>query len=256
MRAASLDFLVSRGLEKPAAEALLAAIVAASALPTPEERWVELSRNVLRPWHPFELHLELWRSTWPVEAGSPPPPAWLPSEEDLARSHLAPSLEDTTFEELHRRSVDEPEAFLQGVLRDLQIHCRQEPTRLLDLDAGAQAARWMCGAQLNIVESCFAGRDPEAVAVLWQQPDGPVQALTVAELRKRVDRVAWAVQSAGFLPGDALAACMPMNLESVVIYLGVVLSGCVVVSIADSFAPEEIATRLRISKARASSPRT
>lgn len=44
---------------------------------------------------------------------------------------------------------------------------------------------------------------------------------------------------------------MPMDVNSVVIYLAIVLAGYVVVSIADSFAPNEIAARLRISKAKA-----
>ena len=42
-----------------------------------------------------------------------------------------------------------------------------------------------------------------------------------------------------------------MNAESVAIYLGIVKAGCVVVGIADSFAPDEIATRLRIGEAKA-----
>ncbi|XP_028082035.1 probable acyl-activating enzyme 17, peroxisomal isoform X1 [Camellia sinensis] len=44
---------------------------------------------------------------------------------------------------------------------------------------------------------------------------------------------------------------MPMDVNSVVIYLAIVLAGYAVVSIANSFAPTEIATRLKISKAKA-----
>ena len=44
---------------------------------------------------------------------------------------------------------------------------------------------------------------------------------------------------------------MPMTVESVVTYLGVVLAGCAVVSIADSFVASEIASRLCISQAKA-----
>jgi acyl-coenzyme A synthetase/AMP-(fatty) acid ligase len=44
---------------------------------------------------------------------------------------------------------------------------------------------------------------------------------------------------------------MPMTVEAVVIYLGIVLAGCAVVSIADSFVAAEIAMRLRISAAKA-----
>ena len=42
-----------------------------------------------------------------------------------------------------------------------------------------------------------------------------------------------------------------MTVTAVVAYLGIVLAGCAVVGIADSFAPAEIASRLRISKAAA-----
>lgn len=51
--------------------------------------------------------------------------------------------------------------------------------------------------------------------------------------------------------GQAIAIDMPMTVESVVAYFGVVLAGCAAVSIADSFAPAEIAMRLRISNAAA-----
>jgi acyl-coenzyme A synthetase/AMP-(fatty) acid ligase len=53
-----------------------------------------------------------------------------------------------------------------------------------------------------------------------------------------------------FLKGDAIAIDMPMTVNAVIIYIAIVLAGCVVVSIADSFAAKEIATRLRVSKAK------
>lgn len=54
-----------------------------------------------------------------------------------------------------------------------------------------------------------------------------------------------------FTKGDAIAIDMPMTVNAVIIYLAIVLAGCVVVSIADSFAAKEIATRLCVSKAKA-----
>lgn len=40
--------------------------------------------------------------------------------------------------------------------------------------------------------------------------------------------------------GDAIAMNLPMTVEAVTIYLGIVLAGCAVVSIADSFAADEV----------------
>lgn len=55
---------------------------------------------------------------------------------------------------------------------------------------------------------------------------------------------------ATFSKGDAIAIDMPLTVDAVVIYLAIVLAGLVVVSIADSFAANEVAVRLRISKAK------
>ncbi|GMP33156.1 hypothetical protein CsSME_00006599 [Camellia sinensis var. sinensis] len=63
--------------------------------------------------------------------------------------------------------------------------------------------------------------------------------------------VAHALETLGLDKGSAIAIDMPMDVNSVVIYLAIVLAGYAVVSIADSFAPTEIATRLKISKAKA-----
>jgi acyl-coenzyme A synthetase/AMP-(fatty) acid ligase len=49
--------------------------------------------------------------------------------------------------------------------------------------------------------------------------------------------------------GAALAIALPLTVDAVVLYLAVILAGCVVVSIADSFSAAEVDTRLRISGA-------
>lgn len=63
--------------------------------------------------------------------------------------------------------------------------------------------------------------------------------------------VAHAIKALGLEKGSAIAIDMPMDVNSVFIYLAIVLAGYVVVSIADSFAPLEISTRLKISEAKA-----
>lgn len=55
----------------------------------------------------------------------------------------------------------------------------------------------------------------------------------------------------GLPKGSAIAIDMPMTVNAVIIYLAIVLAGYVIVSIADSFAPIEISTRIKISNAKA-----
>ena len=54
-----------------------------------------------------------------------------------------------------------------------------------------------------------------------------------------------------FQIGDPIAIDMPMTCNAVIIYLAIVLGGFVVVPISDSFAPQEIGTRMDVSKAKA-----
>lgn len=54
----------------------------------------------------------------------------------------------------------------------------------------------------------------------------------------------------GYSVGDAIGIDMPMTMESVAIYLGIIQAGMIVVSIADSFSAPEIRKRLEISNAK------
>jgi acetyl-CoA synthetase len=73
----------------------------------------------------------------------------------------------------------------------------------------------------------------------------------VEELEHLTWRVANGLWELGLVTGDPIAIAMPMTVAAVAVYLGILAAGCVVVSIADSFAPHEIATRLRITGAKA-----
>jgi acetyl-CoA synthetase len=102
---------------------------------------------------------------------------------------------------------------------------------------------------MNIVESCF--RAPaDKVAIVYHDENGAAQSFTYGQLDALANRVAGGLIAAGCGPGDALAIYMPMTIEAVAIYLGVIRAGGVVVSIADSLAPQEIAVRLRLAAAK------
>ena len=148
---------------------------------------------------------------------------------------------------LHRFSVEERAAFWGAVVERLGIVLRRRPDSMMDLSDGVERPRWLAGARLNIMESCFSAT-PEAAAIVYRQ-GGRLHSMSYGELRAAADRAASGLVAAGFGPGDRIAIAMPMTVESVEAYLGIVALGGVVVSIADSFAPEEIATRLRITEA-------
>jgi acetyl-CoA synthetase len=184
-------------------------------------------------------------------SGSGVTPAWLPSDDVIARANVTAvcrQLSLSDYPALHRWSVENREAYWKLVIDRLGIALRQPYERFLDT-ANPTRPQWLVGARMNIVDSCFAA-DPNAAAVIESDTNGQLRVWTYSELQTLTMRVANSLIAAGIKPGDAVGAIMPMSGRSVAIYLGIIAAGAAVVSIADSFAAEEIATRLRIANAK------
>ncbi|KAK3014756.1 hypothetical protein RJ639_007941, partial [Escallonia herrerae] len=177
---------------------------------------------------------------------------------------LGSSYEDpiTSFKLFQSFSVQHPEAspvYWSIVLKELSILFREPPNCILDTsDKSKHGGTWIPGSVLNIAECCllpsnYPAKKDDGIAIVWRDEgcdDSNVNQMTLKELREQVMFVANALD-AMFLKGDAIAIDMPMTVTAVIIYLATILAGLIIVSIADSFAPKEIATRLRVSKAKA-----
>jgi acetyl-CoA synthetase len=173
-------------------------------------------------------------------------PAWRPDPSTVAAANLSALIADRGlpgYPELHRWSVEHRAEFWGEVVERLGIVLRTPYRTVLDGSGGPEQPRWLVGAELNIVESCFTA-PPERLAVV-HRAGGAIQRVTYGELRQRVDAAASGLGRLGVGEGDRVAIAMPMTREAVVAYLAVVAVGGAVVSIADSFAPDEIAARLR-----------
>ncbi len=238
------------GLTPSAADELAARISALDAdLPAPQY-WMRLAREVLTPEMPFPVHLRLFREVFQDwDAAQGPPPAWTPTEDEIKASNIAAFAARVGLEsvhDLHRWSVENREGFWRQVVEVLGIRFRQEPTAIVDLRRGVEYPRWFPGARMNIAESCFLA-PPEAPAIVYQAEGGTVQSITYRELDSLSNRFARALVESGLPREASVALVMPMTVEAVAAYLGVVKAGYSVASIADSFAADEIATRLRIA---------
>jgi acetyl-CoA synthetase len=203
---------------------------------TPRE-WAAVWKQCFAEWEPTELG---------------PAPMWLPEVSDLANSNLARWMREkkvADFPAFHRWTAGHREQFWLEAIQRLEIKFQSPPTKIADFSSGLETPNWLPDARLNIAESCFQA-DESKTAIVFGSADQVLQCWTYGELRTRTLAVAAAVRQAGFQPGDALAVVLPMTADSIAIYLGIIWAGCAVVSIADSFAPREIASRLRIANAK------
>ena len=201
---------------------------------------------------PFERHWTLWRETFAGRpATAPPPPAVLPTKERIERANvtaLARELGLLDYAALHRWSVEHRDAFWERVVKVLGVPFRTPPTRVLE--GGAEDARWLPGATMNVVDACFLAPQDRTAIVLGREGEKDLRRVTYGELESLVDRVAHGFGKLGLAPGDAVSLYLPMTVECVAAYLGVIRAGGVVVSIADSFAPPEVAMRNRLGHAK------
>tara|TARA_R110002111_G_scaffold258083_1_gene326800 strand:+ start:23669 stop:25708 length:2040 start_codon:yes stop_codon:yes gene_type:complete len=215
--------------------------------------WQNLITQVLTPELPFSVHQLLYQLVFQqlIKQGIPAP-AWFPGEQELSHSHLAEWLRDlnlNSMDQLHDWSVQNRGAFTQKLIDSLDILFHQRPQQVMNLNAGVEQVEWLTGAQLNIVESCFRNKS-EQTAIVFQKGTSELQRLSYQELKNLTARVANGLQAAGIQPGERVAVMMPMTVESVALFLGIIAAGCVVVTIADSFSAEEVRVRLQITEPR------
>ncbi len=248
----AVEELIACGLKKGEASKIAEAVNWILEVQSPTAAWHKISRDILTPHHSFLLHQLLYETTYANfdRAIYGPPPAWFPTDEDITEANitrLMAELHTKTYSEFHAWSVANRSPFWQMMIDVLGIKATSTNT---DAQQGATGIATNL-ATLNITDSCFSA-PPDAIALVTQRENTEnLDTFTYRELESLTNRVANGLIEIGIEPGDAVAVDMPMHAESVAIYLGIVKAGCVVVGIADSFAPEEIATRLRIGDAKA-----
>ncbi|XVE56720.1 hypothetical protein DITRI_Ditri04bG0033600 [Diplodiscus trichospermus] len=239
------------------------------------ETWNRISKHVLTPSRPFSLHQMMYYGCY--KDFGPDPPAWIPDPESALLTNVGLLLERhgkdflgskykdpiSSFSHLQEFSVLNPEVYWKTVLDEMCVNFSVPPDCILQESPSEESGilnpsgKWLPGAFVNPAKNCLivnGKRSLNDMVIRWRDEgddDLPVQSMTLKELQTEVWLVAHALNALGLERGSAIAIDMPMHVYSVVIYLAIVLAGYVVVSIADSFAPLEISTRLKISKAKA-----
>ena len=174
---------------------------------------------------------------------------WHPTKSIIEQSNIYAMMQKhqfKTYTDFWRWSVTERVDFWHETIANLGIELAKKYTQVLDISGGVETPIWLKDARLNIVDSCF-NNAPEAIVIVYQKEDGTLTKVSQQELEKLVNKTANSLRQAGIKKGDAIAIYMPMTLEAVAIYLAGIKAGNPIVTIADSFTPNEIEVRLKIA---------
>ncbi|WOK95424.1 putative acyl-activating enzyme 17, peroxisomal [Canna indica] len=232
--------------------------------------WDSISKHLLSPCLPFPLHQMMYYGCY-RGFDSDPPPAWIPDKASAGSTNIGRVLRRrgeeilgtkykdpiSSFDDFQKFSVADPEAYWKMIFEEMDISFSVLPSCILHDHHSYPGGQWLPGAYLNSASLCLSVNDKRGlddVVILWRDEGCdalPVHTMTLKELRTEVWLVANALDALSLPKNSSIAIDMPMTVTAVIIYLAIVLAGYVVVSIADSFVPNEIASRLKIASARA-----
>jgi acetyl-CoA synthetase len=181
---------------------------------------------------------------------------WTPDAERLERANLTRLMRRfgvSTYAELHRISVEEPERFWPELVADLGLEFSRPWDRVLDTSRGIEWATWFVGGRLNLAWNClhrWAARRPDETAAIFRGEDGTRRERTWAELSRETTLLAEALVELGVEPGDRVAILMPMCPEVAVASHACAHVGAVQVPIFSGFGAPAIRQRLEASEAK------
>jgi propionyl-CoA synthetase len=150
------------------------------------------------------------------------------------------------FDEVYRRSLEDPEAFWAEAAE--AIDWDAPPERVLD-DARAPLYRWFAGGRLNTCHNALdrhvEGGRADQLALIHDSPVADARAAyTYRELRDEVARFAGALAAAGVERGDRVVIYMPMVPEAAIAMLACARIGAIHSVVFGGFAASELASRI------------
>jgi acetyl-CoA synthetase len=165
----------------------------------------------------------------------PPPPAF------AAQAHVKSLAE---YEQLYKRSMEDPEGFWADVAR--QLHWFKPFTKVLDWQP--PFARWFEDGQLNVSYNCLDRHlgtwRRNKVALKWEGEPGETRSLTYFDLHREVCKFANALKSLGVRRGDRVAIYLPMIPEAAIAMLGCARIGAPHSVVFGGFSAESLRDRI------------
>ncbi|GIW95931.1 MAG: acetyl-coenzyme A synthetase [Pirellulaceae bacterium] len=171
-----------------------------------------------------------------------------PSSEFSSRARIG-SMQ--AYEELYRRSIEDPEGFWGELARE-ELHWF-EPFREV-LRWNEPFAEWFVGGKTNASYNCLdrhlASWRRNKAAIVWEGEPGDERTLTYQQLHREVCKFANVLRDMGVGRGDVVSIYMPMTPELVIAMLACARIGAVHSVIFAGFSAEAVADRNNDARAR------
>lgn len=177
-------------------------------------------------------------------------PLWSPSKEQVDESNMARfarhlaehhGLEAADFDQLHKASVEHPEAFWTAIWDYCDVVGDKGKQVLANGDR-MPGARFFPDGQVNYAENLLR-RSDEADAIVFRGEDKVARRLSWRELNQLVSQLQQAFVAAGVQPGDRVAGMLPNMPEGVAALLAAASLGAVWSSCSPDFGERGVLDR-------------
>jgi acetoacetyl-CoA synthetase len=147
------------------------------------------------------------------------------------------------YDELHRWSVTDLDAFWKSIWDYFGVRAHTEPTAVLG-ERRMPGAQWFPGATLNWAEHAVgAWRDPSGLALVERSQTRAGRQTSRGELADLVARARTGLARLGVGKGDRVAAYLPNITETAIAYLATVSLGAIWASCAPEFGHRAVVDR-------------
>ena len=160
----------------------------------------------------------------------------------------AAHVDEAGYREMYRRSLEDPDGFWLEQAR--RLDWISPPTRAGNASFARDSVliEWFADGTLNVAANCVdrhAERTPDRTAILWEGDDpDESKAISYAELRAEVCRMANVLKARGVTAGDRVTIYMPMIPEAAFAMLACARIGAVHSVVFGGFSPDALADRI------------
>ncbi|MXW47044.1 MAG: acetoacetate--CoA ligase [Gammaproteobacteria bacterium] len=178
-------------------------------------------------------------------------PLWQPDSDSIEQAnvtHFAKqagtryNINLNTYDQLHRWSVENSEAFWQEVWQFCDVRASKLSGIIVQDKNEMPGSRWFTEAELNFTENLLRKND-ETIAIISRGENKPDRSISYSELNCQVNRLARAFRELGIEPGDRIVAYMPNIPETVICVLAAAACGAVWSSCSPDFGAQGVIDR-------------
>lgn len=168
-----------------------------------------------------------------------------PPPEEFSRKAYIKNMAE--YEEIYRRSVEDPEGFWAEMAEE-HLTWYKKWDKVLEYDFEKPSVKWFIGGKLNASYNCLDrhldGPRRNKAALIWEADDGSYKTYTYQQLYTEVNRFANVLKKKGIKRGDRVTLYLPMIPELAIAMLACARIGAIHSVVFGGFSAQSLRDRI------------